>query len=168
MAQVPVLLRQLQGGPLAQRLVQQTHNLLVVGSNPTGPTICDLTLAVPSVTPNSTVGLNRLPLRSDPAARIPHNHRLAWESDRHHHSRFRHAQLLGGAVTQIIETIHESRFYASSDAVNGEHRKRTQESRRWLLHCHKGQSRQVHAFAVPTTCPHEIPMPRHGEDAKHK
>src|SRR5580698_2207173 len=26
------------GGPLAQRLVQRTHNPLVVGSNPTGPT----------------------------------------------------------------------------------------------------------------------------------
>src|SRR6266481_2091906 len=26
------------GGPVAQRLEQQTHNLLVVGSNPTGPT----------------------------------------------------------------------------------------------------------------------------------
>jgi hypothetical protein len=26
-------------GPLAQRLVQRTHNPLVVGSNPTGPTI---------------------------------------------------------------------------------------------------------------------------------
>jgi hypothetical protein len=25
-------------GPVAQRLEQQTHNLLVVGSNPTGPT----------------------------------------------------------------------------------------------------------------------------------
>src|ERR1051326_3936419 len=27
-------------GPVAQRLEQQTHNLLVVGSNPTGPTKC--------------------------------------------------------------------------------------------------------------------------------
>ena len=27
-----------RGGPVAQRLEQQTHNLLVVGSNPTGPT----------------------------------------------------------------------------------------------------------------------------------
>src|SRR5215469_6449219 len=27
-------------GPLAQRLVQRTHNPLVVGSNPTGPTNC--------------------------------------------------------------------------------------------------------------------------------
>src|SRR5579863_6122477 len=27
-------------GPVAQRLEQQTHNLLVVGSSPTGPTIC--------------------------------------------------------------------------------------------------------------------------------
>jgi hypothetical protein len=26
-------------GPVAQRLEQQTHNLLVVGSNPTGPTM---------------------------------------------------------------------------------------------------------------------------------
>src|ERR1041384_8595162 len=28
-------------GPVAQRLEQQTHNLLVVGSNPTGPTTGD-------------------------------------------------------------------------------------------------------------------------------
>jgi hypothetical protein len=27
-----------RGGPVAQRLEQQTHNLLVVGSSPTGPT----------------------------------------------------------------------------------------------------------------------------------
>ena len=26
-------------GPIAQRLEQQTHNLLVLGSNPSGPTI---------------------------------------------------------------------------------------------------------------------------------
>ena len=30
-------------GPVAQRLEQQTHNLLVVGSNPTGPTLQQLT-----------------------------------------------------------------------------------------------------------------------------
>jgi hypothetical protein len=27
-------------GPVAQRLEQQTHNLLVLGSNPSRPTIC--------------------------------------------------------------------------------------------------------------------------------
>ena len=32
-------------GPVAQRLEQQTHNLLVVGSNPTGPTIFPITYA---------------------------------------------------------------------------------------------------------------------------
>jgi hypothetical protein len=31
----------LDAGPVAQRLEQQTHNLLVVGSNPTGPTNCN-------------------------------------------------------------------------------------------------------------------------------
>jgi hypothetical protein len=34
-------------GPVAQRLEQQTHNLLVVGSSPTGPTIFnDLPIAL--------------------------------------------------------------------------------------------------------------------------
>src|SRR6516225_7884014 len=48
-------------GPVAQRLEQRTHNPLVVGSNPTGPTICFLrvtpspctfvSVAVPSFVP---------------------------------------------------------------------------------------------------------------------
>jgi hypothetical protein len=33
------MIASLSWGPVAQRLEQQTHNLLVVGSNPTGPTI---------------------------------------------------------------------------------------------------------------------------------
>jgi hypothetical protein len=32
-------------GPLAQRLEQRTHNPLVEGSNPSGPTISDLQFA---------------------------------------------------------------------------------------------------------------------------
>ena len=35
---VELLLKIKQFGPLAQRLEQRTHNPLVVGSNPTGPT----------------------------------------------------------------------------------------------------------------------------------
>ena len=57
----------LLAGPVAQWLEQRTHNPLVVGSSPTGPTIpassifaSDSDIAIPSK-PASTKGLRHLP-----------------------------------------------------------------------------------------------------------
>ena len=37
-AELHAILVSIEAGPVAQRLVQETHNLLVAGSNPAGPT----------------------------------------------------------------------------------------------------------------------------------
>jgi hypothetical protein len=61
-------------GPIAQRLEQQTHNLLVLGSNPSGPT------KLPSVRLSSRVNLLEIlpPLFPESLHRF-HNYASAYE-----------------------------------------------------------------------------------------